>query len=492
MDVEQYLTMIKRTREDLQQELLPVATERVRRSLALTQLADQLEIKVEPEEIDAEVERLAGSGQQAEQLRTLFGSPDGRAALTRSLITRKTMDRLAEIASRDGVASRRRGGQGQEESKDEGRNEVNGGMTVRPEALVPYVVEQSPRGERAFDIFSLLLKERIVFLGTPIDDQIANLIIAQLLYLEREDPEKDINMYIHSPGGVVSAGLAIYDTMNLSRCDIATICVGSCASMGTVLLAAGANGKRYALPNSTIHIHQALIRGIGGQATDVEIHAREILRQNQVIRDILSKHTGPGHGAHHSRHRPRLLHGPDFREGLRYNRRSAAGLQDGRSGGHSRGWGEGLDRCQQRVAAVGISYTCSFCSKNQDQVRRLIAGPGGGLHLRRVRRAVPRDHPGGLRRHSPPQRAAAAHSATQDHLRAAAANTSSARSRRRKSSPSPSTTTTSASARSRARKSSSRRATSCSSGPLAAARRSSPARWRKSSTCRSPSPMRRR
>jgi len=161
-----------------------------------------------------------------------------------------------------------------------------------PEGIIPYVVEQSPRGERAFDILSLLLKERIVFLGTPIDDQIANLIIAQLLYLEREDPEKDINMYIHSPGGIVSAGLAIYDTMQLSRCDIATICVGSCASMGTVLLAAGTKGKRYALPNSTIHIHQAVIRGVGGQATDVEIHAREVLRQNQIIREILAKHTG--------------------------------------------------------------------------------------------------------------------------------------------------------------------------------------------------------
>jgi ATP-dependent Clp protease protease subunit len=136
------------------------------------------------------------------------------------------------------------------------------------------------------------LKERIVFLGTPIDDQIANLIIAQLLYLEREDPDKDVNMYIHSPGGVVSAGLAIYDTMNLMRCDVATICVGGCASMGTVLLAAGTKGKRYALPNSTIHIHQAVIRGVGGQATDVEIHAKEVLRQNQVIREILAKHTG--------------------------------------------------------------------------------------------------------------------------------------------------------------------------------------------------------
>ena len=163
---------------------------------------------------------------------------------------------------------------------------------MRPENIIPYVVEQSPRGERAFDIFSLLLKERIVFLGTPIDDQIANLIIAQLLYLEREDPEKDINMYIHSPGGVVSAGLAIYDTMQLLRCDVATICVGGCASMGTVLLAAGTPGKRYALPNATIHIHQAIIRGVSGQASDVEIQAKEVLRQNQIIREILVQHTG--------------------------------------------------------------------------------------------------------------------------------------------------------------------------------------------------------
>ncbi|RLC56331.1 MAG: ATP-dependent Clp protease proteolytic subunit [Chloroflexi bacterium] len=158
--------------------------------------------------------------------------------------------------------------------------------------IIPYVVEQGARGERAYDIFSLLLKERIVFLGTPIDDQVANLIIAQLLYLDREDPDKDVTMYIHSPGGVVSAGLAIYDTMQLMKCDVATICVGSCASMGTVILCAGAKGKRYALPNSTIHIHQAIIRGLGGQATDVEIHAKEVLRQNQLIREVLAKHTG--------------------------------------------------------------------------------------------------------------------------------------------------------------------------------------------------------
>ena len=165
-------------------------------------------------------------------------------------------------------------------------------MTPDTQNIIPYVVEQSARGERAFDIFSLLLKERIVFLGTPIDDQIANVIIAQLLYLDREDPDKDVNMYIHSPGGVVSAGLAIYDTMQLMKCDVATICVGSCASMGTVLLGAGTKGKRYALPNSTIHIHQAIIRGVGGQASDVEIHAKEILYLRAKLNEIMAKHTG--------------------------------------------------------------------------------------------------------------------------------------------------------------------------------------------------------
>jgi len=162
---------------------------------------------------------------------------------------------------------------------------------LRPELIIPYVVEQGPRGERAFDIFSLLLKERIIFLGWPIDDQIANLIIAQLLYLEREDSDKDINMYINSPGGIISAGLAVYDTMQLLRCDLATICVGECASMATVLLAAGAKGKRYALPNATIHIHQAR-GGTTGQAADIEIHAKEVIRRNQIVKEILAHHTG--------------------------------------------------------------------------------------------------------------------------------------------------------------------------------------------------------
>jgi len=157
--------------------------------------------------------------------------------------------------------------------------------------MIPMVVESGARGERAFDIYSLLLKERIIFLGTPINDQVANLVIAQILYLEREDSEKDINLYIHCPGGIISAGLAIYDTMQLARPDISTICVGLAASMGTLLLCAGAKGKRYALPNSTIHLHQA-VGGAQGQAADVEIAAREIMRMQEKIRNILSKHTG--------------------------------------------------------------------------------------------------------------------------------------------------------------------------------------------------------
>jgi len=164
-------------------------------------------------------------------------------------------------------------------------------METRSQIVIPTVTEISARGERVFDIYSLLLRERIVFLGTPINDQIANLIIAQLLYLEREASDKDVSLYIHCPGGVISAGLAIYDTMQLLRCDVSTICVGLAASMGTLLLCAGTKGKRFALPSSTIHLHQA-IGGAQGQATDVEIAAREIMRIQEKIRDILAKHTG--------------------------------------------------------------------------------------------------------------------------------------------------------------------------------------------------------
>ncbi len=164
-------------------------------------------------------------------------------------------------------------------------------MNTQPMNVIPMVIESGARGERAFDIYSLLLKERIVMLGMPIADQVANVIIAQLLYLEREDPDKDISLYIHCPGGIISAGLAIYDTMQLIKPDVSTICVGLAASMGTLILCAGAKGKRYALPNSTIHMHQAF-GGAQGQAADIEIAAREIMRMQEIIRGIISKHTG--------------------------------------------------------------------------------------------------------------------------------------------------------------------------------------------------------
>lgn len=164
-------------------------------------------------------------------------------------------------------------------------------MEMQPSNVIPFVIESSARGERTFDIYSLLLKERIVFLGYPINDQVANVVIAQLLYLEREDPDKDISLYIHSPGGVINSGLAIYDTMQLIRCNVSTICVGLAASMSTVLLAAGTKGKRFALPNATIHMHQPM-GGAHGQASDIEIAAKEILRLQEVLRNILVKHTG--------------------------------------------------------------------------------------------------------------------------------------------------------------------------------------------------------
>lgn len=160
-----------------------------------------------------------------------------------------------------------------------------------PQSIIPMVIETSPRGERAFDIYSLLLKERIVFLNTPINDQVANVIIAQLLFLEREDSDRDINLYITSPGGVVSAGLAIYDTMQLINPDVSTICLGMAASMATLLLSGGAKGKRYALPNSTIHMHQPL-GGAQGQASDIEIAAREIIRLQEKLRTMLAENTG--------------------------------------------------------------------------------------------------------------------------------------------------------------------------------------------------------
>lgn len=160
--------------------------------------------------------------------------------------------------------------------------------------LIPMVVEQTNRGERAYDIYSRLLRDNIIFIGTPIDDNVANLVTAQLLFLEAEDPEKDVQLYINSPGGSVTAGLAIYDTMQFIRPSVATICIGQAASAAALLLAAGTNGKRYALPNSRVLIHQPSMGGLSGQATDIDIHAREILRMRANLNEIMAKHTGQG------------------------------------------------------------------------------------------------------------------------------------------------------------------------------------------------------
>ncbi len=158
--------------------------------------------------------------------------------------------------------------------------------------LVPMVIEQTGRGERAYDIYSRLLRDNIIFLGTPVDDTVANLIIAQLLFLAAEDPEKDIQLYINSPGGSITAGMAIYDTMQYIRPDVMTICIGQAASMAALLLSAGAHGKRFALPTSRILIHQPSMGGLSGQATDIDIHAREILRMREITNQLLAKHTG--------------------------------------------------------------------------------------------------------------------------------------------------------------------------------------------------------
>jgi ATP-dependent Clp protease protease subunit len=164
-------------------------------------------------------------------------------------------------------------------------------MISDPKNVIPMVIESSGRGERAYDIYSLLLKERIVFLGTQIDDQVANVIVAQLLFLSREDPDREIQMYINSPGGVITSGFAIYDTMQMITNPISTVAVGQTASFGTVLLTAGTKGRRYALPNATIHMHQPL-GGAQGQATDIEIQTKQILRMKSLLNDIMAKHTG--------------------------------------------------------------------------------------------------------------------------------------------------------------------------------------------------------
>ena len=237
----------------------------------------------------------------------------------------------------------------------------SGGFDAAPiHNFVPMVVEQTSRGERSYDIFSRLMKDRIVLFGTPVNDQTANLAVAQLLFLAAEDPDKDINLYVNSPGGAVYSGMAVYDTMQFVKPDVATICVGLAASMGSIFLLGGAAGKRTALPNSRIMIHQPSGGG-GGQATEIEIQAREILYIRQRLNEIIAHHTGQPIEQDRARHRARQLHEPRPGQGLRPHRHRARRGRRRAGQGHRRD-GEGVRgrRRRGRVATVGsFDFVCA-------------------------------------------------------------------------------------------------------------------------------------
>ena len=254
--------------------------------------------------------------------------------------------------------------------------------------LIPMVVEQTNRGERAYDIFSRLLKDSIIFVGTPIDDNIANLVIAQMLFLEAEDPDRDILLYINSPGGVVTAGMAIYDTMQFIKPDVQTYCIGQAASVAAVLLAAGAKGKRFSLPNSRILIHQPWVQGLGGQTTDIDIHARELLRTRERLNQILA-HAHRASRSSASRTTPsgttswapsRARNTVLLMMSSESGRKASAARPGSSSSGQPFAAGRRLletDRVFPMVkkAGDGEILRCSFCNKDQNDVRKLIAGP---------------------------------------------------------------------------------------------------------------------
>ena len=292
--------------------------------------------------------------------------------------------------------------------------------------LVPMVVEQTSRGERAFDIYSRLLNERIVFLGTPVTDEIANLIVAQLLHLQAEDPDKDISLYINSPGGSVYAGLAIYDTMQYIKPDVQTICVGIAMSMGALLLSGGAEGKRMALPNAKILIHQ-VSSSFQGQATDIEIHAKEIIDVRQRLDEILAEHTGQDlEKVASDTERDYFMTAEEAKE---YNLIDKVISHVVSS------------RAMARPTDSNEQLLCSFCGKSQRQVKKLIAGPGR-LHLRRVHRSLQRDHRRGA--HRPRDLRPREPAEAEGDLRRSSRSTWSARSPPSARCPSRSTTTTSA------------------------------------------------
>ena len=295
--------MTGKTEEELVTEAEPDAEQALRREAVLAAIVEAEGIEVTDEEIGEALREAAGPDASDKQLKRALKrarSQGADEALREDIAMRKAVDLLVESAKpiprRAGRGARealdaRQGGQGRGRRADLDAGLTPARLAAPMSPLVPMVVEQTSRGERAFDIYSRLLNERIVFLGTPVTDEIANLIVAQLLHLESEDPDKDISLYINSPGGSVYSGLAIYDTMQFIKPDVQTICVGIAMSMGALLLAGGAEGKRMALPNAKILIHQ-VSSAFQGQATDIEIHAKEIIDVRRRLDEILAKHTG--------------------------------------------------------------------------------------------------------------------------------------------------------------------------------------------------------
>ena len=301
VDPRQYLQMTGKTEEELVTEAEPDAEQALKREAVLTAIVEAEGIGVTDEEVGEAMREAAGPDASDKQLKRAMKRARAQGAdeaLREDIAMRKAVDLLVESANAIPVeqAAARDKLWTPEKEKEEGRGQIwtpeSPARLARPMSpLVPMVVEQTSRGERAFDIYSRLLNERIVFLGTPVTDEIANLIVAQLLHLESEDPDKDISLYVNSPGGSVYSGLAIYDTMQFIKPDVQTICVGIAMSMGALLLAGGAAGKRMALPNAKILIHQ-VSSAFQGQATDIEIHAKEIIDVRRRLDEILALHTG--------------------------------------------------------------------------------------------------------------------------------------------------------------------------------------------------------
>ena len=342
MSLEQWLEATDQEPASFIAELRDDAERGVRLDLALRALASAEGLVAADDDIETELERIAGEdGRSADDVRAALTEADGLAHLTAAICKHKALQWAIEAATLVGPdgdtidrealefpppGQPRRHGRGRRGRSPRQRQQRRGHTVTIEERhsarnyLVPTVVEQTNRGERAYDLYSRLLKENIIFLGTPIDDVVANLVCAQMIHLESENPDKDINIYINSPGGDISSLFAIYDTTQYIRNDITTICLGQAASAAAVLLAAGTPGKRMALPNARVLLHQPYGQAMG-QATDIELAAREIDRMRERLERIIAEHTGPRPRAHPHRHRPRLHHGCRGRQGVRHHRR---------------------------------------------------------------------------------------------------------------------------------------------------------------------------